>query len=102
MTQGDTNPECPAHAEGCTPEVVTRRVRLTQLRDGQTGRVLTSQLDPRDAQVLSAMGLRADAEVRLCRTGQPCIVAVVGVHGLCCRIGLAGALAERVVVGVND
>ena len=32
--------------------------------------------------------LRADAEVRLCRTGQPCIVAVVGVHGLCCRIGL--------------
>lgn len=102
MNQPETPTRRDAHEGCCPPEVATRRVRLTQLRDGQTGKVLTSQLDPQDAQVLSAMGLRADAEVRLCRTGQPCIVAVVGVHGLCCRIGLAGSLAERVVVGVND
>jgi Fe2+ transport system protein FeoA len=84
------------------PEVVVRRVTLTQMRSGETGRVLTNQLDPKDAALLRAMGLRANAEVRLCRPGQPCIVSVVGVHGACCRIGLAAPLASRVVVGVHE
>lgn len=92
-------------AEGLRPEVsgevVMRRLQLTQLRCGEIGRVLTNQLDPRDAAVLRAMGLRANAQVKLCRPGQPCIVSVVGVQGACCRIGLAAPLAARVVVGVD-
>lgn len=103
--------ECREGNTGCThadahdhraPEVVVRRIPLTQLRHGETGRVLTNQLDPKDAALLRAMGLRANAEVKLCRPGQPCIVSVVGLHGACCRIGLAAPLAARVVVGVNE
>ncbi len=99
----DNSPEacCTRHELERVPEVVTRRVSLAQLRTGETGRVLTSELDPQDAAVLRAMGLRADAQVKLCRPGQPCIVSVVGVHGMCCRIGLASPLAERVMVGLN-
>ncbi|MFM9958496.1 MAG: FeoA family protein [Phycisphaerales bacterium] len=100
---GQTNPSaaesCCASAPG--GEVVTRRIPLSQLRCGEIGRVLTNQLDPKDAAVLRAMGLRANAEVKLCRPGQPCIVSVVGTHGACCRIGLAAPLAQRVVVGVE-
>lgn len=84
------------------PEITVRRIPLTQLRSGEVGRVLTNQLDPKDAALLRAMGLRANAEVKLCRPGQPCIVSVVGTHGACCRIGLAAPLAARVVVGVDE
>ncbi len=84
------------------PEITVRRIPLTQLRSGEVGRVLTNQLDPKDAALLRAMGLRANAEVKLCRPGQPCIVSVVGAHGACCRIGLAAPLAARVVVGVDE
>ena len=90
-----------SEAESPLPEVLVRRVPLTQLRSGEVGRVLTNQLDPRDAAVLRAMGLRANAQVKLCRPGRPCIVSVVGLHGACCRIGLAAPLAARVVVGVD-
>lgn len=97
-------PTNPAHPEPAAdvPQVVTRRVTLAQLRSGQEGRVLASQLDPEDAAMLRAMGLRADARIKLCRPGQPCIVSVVGAQGACCRIGLAAPLAERVVVGLCE
>lgn len=79
-----------------------RRIPLSQLKAGEVGRVLSSQLDPEDAAMLRAMGLRADVQVKLCRPGQPCIVSVVGLHGACCRIGMAAPLASRVVVSVRD
>jgi hypothetical protein len=48
------------------------------------------------------MGLRQNTRVRICRTGEPCIVSILnGPEGGCgegCRIGLAGLLARRVVV----
>ena len=79
-----------------------RRLSLAQLKPGQTGTVLNSQLDPDDAAMLRAMGLCANAQIKLCSPGQPCIVSVLGAHGCCCRIGLAPSLAQRVVVGVDE
>jgi Fe2+ transport system protein FeoA len=91
-----------------TPDVQPT-IPLTQLRPGQTGVVCESKLSTSDAQLLRAMGLCDHATVRLCRAGEPCIVAVGGVRGLgpnpkdctcggSCRIGLARPLAERIFV----
>lgn len=74
------------------------RISLTQLPRGGRARVSGSTLEPRDAQVLRAMGIRPDAELELCRLGEPCIVCVQGPGGSSCRIGLARRLAERVFV----
>jgi len=83
-------------------------VALTSLRAGQTATVAQTAMDPRDAAMLRAMGLRPNATIRLRRLGEPCIVEVLsgGRDGCaetggrcCCRIGLARPLADRVLVG---
>jgi Fe2+ transport system protein FeoA len=88
-------------------------ISLTRLRRGQTGVVREARLSGEDGALLRAMGLRPNARVRLCRVGEPCIVAVsVGLatgggyatDGGCagtCRIGLARPLAERIMVAVD-
>ena len=74
------------------------RISLTQLPRGGRGRVSGSTLEPKDAQVLRAMGIRPDAQVEVCRMGEPCIVSVYGACGTSCRIGLAKRLAECVLI----
>ncbi|MBC7834775.1 MAG: ferrous iron transport protein A [Phycisphaerales bacterium] len=76
--------------------------RLTQLKRGQRGIVVEASLDASDAALLRAMGLCAAAKVRLCRAGEPCIVAVDCGCGGQCRIGLARPLAERIMVRVDN
>lgn len=77
-------------------------VALTTLKPGETARVCETCLDPADAAMLRAMGLRPNAVVRLCRLGEPCIVEVMAsqasLSGCACRIGLAKLLAQRVLV----
>lgn len=75
-------------------------VPLTQLDRGRVGVIRRASLSPGDAALLSAMGLCCNARVRLCRLGQPCIVAVLSGRGAECRIGLARPLAERIHVDV--
>jgi Fe2+ transport system protein FeoA len=80
-------------------------VSLASLRQGQTGVIRETQLDPDDAALLKAMGLCTSATVKVVRAGQPCVVAVGGAGENCacggtCRIGLARGLAERVLVTV--
>jgi hypothetical protein len=69
--------------------------------------VFQTCLDPSDAALLRAMGLRPSARIRVCRLGEPCIVEVMSGSDSCnrpggcaCRIGLAKPLAERVMVGL--
>lgn len=82
------------------------KVALTRLRRGQSGVICESKLAPDDAALLRAMGMCTSATVRLCRVGEPCIVAVGGVSaehcgcGGSCRIGLSRPLAERIFVTV--
>lgn len=78
----------------------TPPIPLTQLDRGRVGVIRQAALSPGDAALLSAMGLCCNARVRLCRLGQPCIVAVLSGRGAECRIGLARPLAERIVVDV--
>ncbi len=72
--------------------------RLTALKPGQSGVVVDAAMDDDDAAQLRAMGLRPNARVVLCRSGEPCIVRVLGACGCESRIGLARPLAERVMV----
>ncbi|MGD9691111.1 MAG: ferrous iron transport protein A [Phycisphaerales bacterium] len=83
----------------------TRTISLAQMRVGQTGVIHESRLDAGDRELLNAMGLACNATVKLCRAGEPCIVAVMsgGLAGGrlgadCCRIGLARPLAEKIIV----
>jgi hypothetical protein len=47
------------------------------------------------------MGLACNSRVRLCRSGEPCIVAVMTGGRASCRIGLARPLADRIMVEVE-
>ena len=73
-------------------------VALSQLRPGQSGIVRAAGVGESDAALLGAMGLCCNAKVRLCRAGEPCIVAISTGRGAGCRIGLARPLAEKIMV----
>ena len=75
-------------------------VSLCQLKPGQSGVVRTAGVGESDAALLGAMGLCCNAKVRLCRAGEPCIVAITTGRGAGCRIGLARPLAEKIMVEV--
>lgn len=81
-------------------------VPLTSLMQGQTGVICEARLDVDDAALLRAMGLGDRVRVKLCRVGEPCVVALgttAGRHCHCqghCRIGLARGLADRIFVRV--
>jgi hypothetical protein len=77
-----------------------RAVSLYQLKRGQSGVIRESALSKSDAALLAAMGLCCIAKVRLCREGEPCIVAILGGRGAECRIGLAKSLAQQLHVEV--
>lgn len=69
------------------------RVPLSTLRDGQRGRAHTSELPCDECDLLNAMGLTDQCEVRVCRRGEPCIVQVNTT-----RLGLAASLAQRIMI----
>jgi len=72
-------------------------ISLNQLKPGESGIVKSAPLNSSDAAMLAAMGLCCNAKVRLCRAGEPCIVAVIAGSGAGCRIGLARPLADRIL-----
>ena len=77
-------------------------IPLTQLKRGTTGRIAASDESSSDSAMLRAMGLKPQAEVQICRLGQPCIIAVKNQCGGGCRIGLDRSLADRVMVCPAD
>jgi hypothetical protein len=87
---------------GMCPLPDTPPMALSGLPVNAMAHVCETCLDPRDAAMLRAMGMRPCARVRMIRGGEPCIVEVVGVNpatGSCgCRIGLSRDLADRVTV----
>jgi Fe2+ transport system protein FeoA len=104
-SQNDACTPCPGASDPCAARATL--VSLSQLRRGQTGKVNDSTLSNSDAALLRAMGLRPQASVRLSRVGEPCIVVVGSAGNDCgcgsvCRIGLARALADRIMVSVES
>jgi Fe2+ transport system protein FeoA len=90
---------------GPVAATIPSTVPLSTLRQGQSGIITETRLDPDDAALLRAMGLCTSAAVKIIRHGQPCVVAVGGINedeacacGGTCRIGLARGLAERIFV----
>jgi len=79
-----------------------RTIPLTQLTKGQRGRVMGEGNETDEVRMLSAMGLRPDASVTMCRMGEPCIVSLSGACGGGCRIGLARGIAEKVMVEIDS
>ena len=92
----------------------SQAVALCALKTGQTGVIAESNLSEDDGKLLRAMGLSPGRRVVMCRTGEPCIVAVVSGHhhaevggadaqGCRCaaRIVLARPLAEKIMVSVG-
>ena len=74
---------------------------LSSLKSGQYGLVVACRVEGADAPILRAMGLNEGAVLRVCRAGQPTIVALLchrGCHCASSRVGLARALADRVMV----
>jgi hypothetical protein len=95
------------------PSSPIRHVALSLLKKGQGGIVRAMDFSDlvkcnaaaskdadgaSDVAYLGAMGLCCNAKVRLCRTGEPCIVSIVSGNGASCRIGLARPLAERILI----
>lgn len=86
-----------------TPEF--DRIELSKLPVGAIGVVCETCMEPRDAAMLRAMGMRPNCRVRMIRRGEPSIVEVLGLNpatGACgCRLGLARELAHRIHVLVR-
>lgn len=83
-------------------------VELVSLGRGVTGRVSSADLEAKDAAYLRALGVRPNARVRVCRTGEPIIVEVLAAPGegpcgcdCACRVGLSRELASRILVCVD-
>lgn len=108
---------CPADSSSSTP---TDRVANTDLggevasiaslKCGETGVLCDSRIPESDNALLRAMGLHPEARIRLCRQGEPCIVAVSTSTsssgndcgcGSECRIGLAKSLAQQIFVKIG-
>ena len=74
---------------------------LSTFKAGQYGLVVACRVEGADAPILRAMGLTEGAILRVCRVGQPTIVALLchrGCHCASSRVGLARALADRVLL----
>lgn len=82
----------PAGASG------TPGMPLTSLLRGQCGVLSATDLEPGEAAMLRAMGLRPRVRLKLCQLGEPCIVEICCGPGVGSRVALHRALAERVRV----
>lgn len=91
----------PAPATTATTEsqACCRRVRLSELRRGEVGRIAGAHVEAGDAAYLSALGLRPETQVRMCSCGDMCIVAPSSCGAS--RIGLARGLAQQIEVVVG-
>ena len=68
-------------------------VRLSDLRVGSRARFHEARLDPASCNLLRALGLTSACELRLCKSGEPCIVQVRTT-----RIGFSMAVAGGIFV----
>ena len=68
-------------------------VPLCDLPVGATARVVEARLDSGSCQMLQALGVTTECQLRLCKKGEPCIVQVRAA-----RIGLSNIVARGIFV----
>lgn len=81
------HPESPAAVE---------TVPLCQLRPGERARLHATDLACDDCELLRAMGMTEQCQLKVCRGGGTCIVQVNAT-----RLGLAGDIARRIMVAIE-
>ena len=68
-------------------------VALSTLRSGAIARFHEARLDADSCRLLRALGLVASSELRLCKSGEPCIIQVRAT-----RLGLSKRVAAGIFV----
>ena len=68
-------------------------IPLTQLRAGDRARLLATGLQCDSCDLLNAMGLTDQCEIRVCKVGEPCIVQVNST-----RLGISSRIAKQIMV----
>lgn len=71
-------------------------VPLCQLRPGERARLHATDLACEDCELLRAMGMTEQCQLKVCRSGGNCIVQVNAT-----RLGLSGAIARRIMVAIE-
>jgi len=81
------------------PQPPSAAVRLSELRDGQRGRLHSTNLCCEDCEMLNAMGMTDQCEIRVCQSASPGKPCIVQVHAT--RLGLSASLADRIFVSTE-
>jgi Fe2+ transport system protein FeoA len=68
-------------------------IPLSDLPVGAVARVVEARLDSGSCQMLQALGVTTECQLRLCQKGEPCIVQVRAA-----RIGLSNIVARGIFV----
>lgn len=68
-------------------------VPLAEMEVGHRGRLHATELRTEESRLLHAMGLTGSSDIRVCKTGEPCIVQV---HAT--RLALSAAVARRILI----
>ena len=68
-------------------------VPLSELRPGDEGVIRETRLTDEDAELLRAMGLDERSRLKVCRSGEPCIVLAGAT-----RVGLSRAMTRQIMV----
>jgi Fe2+ transport system protein FeoA len=68
-------------------------ISLCDLAVGDIARLHEARLDPEACHQLRSLGLTESCQLRLCKTGEPCIVQVRST-----RIGISGSVARHIFV----
>jgi Fe2+ transport system protein FeoA len=71
-------------------------VRLTSLAAGAAARLHLTTLDADTRALLRSLGLTDDSMLRVCKSGEPCIIQVRDT-----RIGVSSAVAGQILVVVH-
>ncbi len=86
----------PSNSDAACSGPGSKPVPLTQLREGDRGWLHAANLCCEDCDLLNAMGMTEQCEIRVCQRGEPCIVQVNTT-----RLGLSGTLARNIMVSLS-
>ena len=68
-------------------------VRLAEVPEGSTVRIVDTHLDAHSREHLRSLGVTPTSAVRVCKQGEPCVLQVRTT-----RIGISGSIARQLLV----
>jgi len=86
----------PGNAAGITTGTPGPQIPLCAMNPGECGRIVSSRLGENDGELLRAMGMSEHCRLRVCRSGEPCIVQIDST-----RLGLSREMTRLILVTVE-